>query len=245
MQENILYGKRPILECIKAGRRRIKKLYLLDTMRDPEMREARVEVEAQGKVQEVGQKFFERNFDDLLHQGCVAEVETYPYISDDEMDHCMEQPGPALWIALDQIQDPQNVGSLIRSGVGLGVDGFIMLRHRSCLVTPSVVKASSGAVEHAKIYKAGNLAQLIEQLKQASFVSYGLDMDGDKTLPEVQFAEKSLLILGAEGHGLRDLTKKTCDVLLRIPQSQDIASLNVGVAGALAIYCALQQKQIK
>ena len=139
-------------------------------------------------------------------------------------------------LALDQVSNPQNLGTMLRNAAFFGTDAVILLRNRSTDITPTVTRVAVGAAEYVKIYKVINLARSLNTLKKFGFWVYGLDERGEKTLAETDFDENTVFVVGAEGEGLRLRTKKFCDELVRIPGGQHgIESLNAGVATAVAL----------
>lgn len=171
------------------------------------------------------------------HQGVVAEVSAYPY-SDlvDILDSIKGEP-PFILI-LDSLQDPQNFGTLIRTAEAVGVHGIVIPLARTVEVTPSVVNASSGASEHLLIAKS-NLAQAMETLKAENVWLVGLDQAGAEIEPDSRHLKGALgLVVGSEGEGIHELTRKKCDIVLKLPMKGKIESLNAAVAGSVALYLA-------
>ncbi len=165
-----------------------------------------------------------------------------------------------FFLALDGVEDPHNLGALIRTADGAGVDGVILPERRSAPVTGTVAKTSAGASEHVPIAKVTNLVRSLEQLKQKTKVTnlvrsleqlkqknvwvLGLDERGSPDYMDFDFKTDCVLVLGREGAGLHDLVKKTCDYLLRIPMAGMVSSLNVSVAGAVVMYEAMRQRRV-
>jgi 23S rRNA (guanosine2251-2'-O)-methyltransferase len=146
------------------------------------------------------------------------------------------ETNPCL-LAFDGVTDPHNLGAIIRTGECSGVTGVILPRHRSVHVTPTVAKASAGAIEHVPMTMVGGLPSALSDCKDAGVWTVGLDMDGETDIHDLTVADQPLvLVFGAEGKGLSRLTKQRCDVLARIPQYGNVASLNVSAAGAIACF---------
>jgi 23S rRNA (guanosine2251-2'-O)-methyltransferase len=152
------------------------------------------------------------------------------------------QPPHRFFLALDGIEDPHNLGALLRTADGAGVDGVILPERRSAPVSATVAKTSAGASEHARIARVTNLVRALEQMKQANVWVLGLDERGTPDYTDFDFRTDCVLVLGREGAGLHDLVKKTCDHLLRIPMAGMVSSLNVSVAGAVVMYEAMRQR---
>jgi 23S rRNA (guanosine2251-2'-O)-methyltransferase len=148
-----------------------------------------------------------------------------------------------FFLALDGIEDPHNLGALLRTADGAGVDGVILPERRSAPVSAIVAKTSAGASEHVRIARVTNLVRALEQMKQANIWVIGLDERGTPDYTDFDFRTDCVLVLGREGAGLHDLVKKTCDHLLRIPMSGMVSSLNVSVAGAVVMYEAMRQRR--
>jgi 23S rRNA (guanosine2251-2'-O)-methyltransferase len=165
------------------------------------------------------------------HQGIVAFGADRLYGSIEDM---MEKA--SLVVVLDGIEDPHNLGAIIRTANCAGADAVIIPERRAVGLNETVAKASAGAVEYTPVIRVTNVSQTIEQLKQNGFWVYGLDARASGTYDEVEFAEKAVIVLGAEGKGLHEHVRKHCDVLLRIPMAGEIASLNVSVAAGVVLF---------
>lgn len=171
--------------------------------------------------------------EDDKHQGIAVFTDPRPALGEGDLDRLA---GGRAVLALDQISDPQNLGTMLRSAAFFGVDGVLIMRNRSAELTPLVARIAVGGAELVDVYQVTNLARSLESLKQLGYWVYGLDERGDQTLAEVDFDAKSVLVVGAEGEGLRRRTKEICDVLVRIPGGRPgLESLNAGVATAVAL----------
>jgi 23S rRNA (guanosine2251-2'-O)-methyltransferase len=173
----------------------------------------------------------ERRAGSGAHQGVCAEVDEYPYSGASEL-LAAENP---LIVVLDQIQDPQNLGAIARSAECAGATGLVIARHRSAEVTPAVAKASAGAVEHLRVARVRNIADFIVDARAAGCWSYGAAADG-RPYSEVDFSGGVLLVMGAEGEGLRQRVRESCDEVVAIPNRGRIDSLNVSAAAAVLLY---------
>jgi len=234
----LLYGKNPILEAFRSGRRKIHRFFHLETVKsDAALQEALGFCERKKiKVSAVPRNWFEAKLPGILAQGWGAEVGEYPYV---ELESCLakatEKPRSIL-LALDQIQDPQNLGAVLRNAEACGVDGVLICTDRATHVTPAVVKASAGASEHLKISKVVNLARALEACKEAGFWSVGTSLEAQENALSFRWPEKTLLVLGSEGKGMRRLTHEKCDFLIRLPLLGRISSLNVAATSAVCLY---------
>jgi 23S rRNA (guanosine2251-2'-O)-methyltransferase len=154
------------------------------------------------------------------------------------------QPSAArLLLALDGIEDPQNLGALLRVADGAGVDGVVLTERRSAPLSPVAVKASAGAAEHLRIARVVNLVRALEELKRQNLWIIGLDERGESDYDQFDLTGNCVLVLGREGAGLHDLVRRTCDHLLRIPMAGGVSSLNVSTAGAVVLYEAFRQRR--
>lgn len=168
-----------------------------------------------------------------MHQGVFIVAEDRPVYTEAELDRLSNA---RLVLALDQISNPQNLGTILRVAAFFGVDGVLMLKNRSVDITPTAVRVAVGGAEFVKLFRVTNLARSLEKLKKSGFWVYGLDERGEKTLAQTEFPEKTVFVMGAEGEGLRQRTGDFCDALVRIPGGRPgLESLNVGVATAIAL----------
>ena len=166
-----------------------------------------------------------------VHQGVLAMVAASPYQSIDDVAATAK-----MLVLLDGVEDPHNLGAIIRTAHAAGADAVVIPDRRAAPVTEVVAKAAAGALSHLPVVKVGNVNQTLERLKKQGFWIYGLDERGKETYDSVQYADPTVLVVGAEGRGLHDLVAKHCDVLVSIPMSGHIASLNVSVATGVALF---------
>jgi 23S rRNA (guanosine2251-2'-O)-methyltransferase len=178
----------------------------------------------------------------LRHQGAVALVGEYPYVDPDEL--CAPSRGTPLVLALDSVTDPQNLGALVRSAHVLGASGVVIPQDRAARVTPAVVRASAGATEHTAIASVVNLVRTLEAFKQRGLWIVGAVAGGEGVrLPwQIDFREPTVIVIGAEGPGLRRLTRKVCDLHVMVPMAGRVGSLNAAAAGAILLYEAARQR---
>lgn len=167
------------------------------------------------------------------HQGVFAFADPRTIYGEQDLDLLADG---RIVLALDQVSNPHNLAAILRNAAFFGADAILLLKNRSADVTPSVVRVAVGGAEYVKIFKVINLARSLDMLKELGFSVYGLDERGERTLDEIEFGGKNVLVLGAEGEGLRQRTKKFSDVLVRIPAGRPgVESLNVAVAAAVAL----------
>lgn len=243
----VLYGLHPVEEALRAGIRQFEHVCIARerTREHVDQRLQRV-IDA---CREAGVRLRFEPRDHLTrlaqtpsHQGVVAIARTRPVL---QLEDLFENATPTLLLALDGVEDPQNLGALLRSADGAGADGVILTERRSAPLSPVAIKASAGAAEHIPIARVVNLSRSLEQLKERNFWSVGLDERGTMSYDEFDFTSNCVVVLGREGAGLHDLVRKHCDHLLRIPMAGMVASLNVSVAGALVLYEAARQRRAK
>jgi 23S rRNA (guanosine2251-2'-O)-methyltransferase len=178
------------------------------------------------------------------HQGIVAFLRERKFLALEDLTHAAPRYGDAhFFLALDGVEDPHNLGALLRSADGAGIDGVIVPDRRSAPLNAIVAKTSAGASEHARIAKVTNITRSLEALKKQNVWIVGLDERGTPDYMDFDFRQPCCLVLGSEGSGLHDLVKRTCDHLLRIPMAGSVSSLNVSVAGAVVLYEAMRQRR--
>jgi 23S rRNA (guanosine2251-2'-O)-methyltransferase len=161
---------------------------------------------------------------------------------EDLLDAPAGPSGYQFFLALDGVEDPHNLGALLRSADGAGIDGVIVPDRRSAPMTAVVAKSSAGASEHVRLAKVTNMTRALEAMKKRNIWIVGLDERGTPDYTGFDFKQNTCLVLGSEGSGLHELVKRTCDYLLRIPMAGSVSSLNVSVAGAVVMYEAMRQR---
>jgi 23S rRNA (guanosine2251-2'-O)-methyltransferase len=177
------------------------------------------------------------------HQGVIAIVTPYKYFRiDDILDYAKSKDESPFVLILDELEDPHNFGSIIRTAETCGVHGIIIPKRKNVGVTPTVYKTSAGAIEHMKIAKVTNVNTAIDELKAKGVWVYGADMSGESYCYDVELKGSIALVIGSEGKGISKLTKEKCDVLMKIPMVGKISSLNASVAGGIMMYEVLKQK---
>ena len=241
----LIWGRNPVVEALRAGAE-VDKLYLAEGVRpggavDEILRRART---ARVPVQTLDRRALDRMAGGGVHQGVVAEVAEYRYAElADLLARATRAGERPLILLLDSIQDPQNLGALIRTAEAVGAHGVVIPRHRAAGVTPVVVKASAGAVEHLPVARVTNLGRAIEELKERGIWVVGLDASAPKSYDEFDYAAPLALVVGAEGTGLGRLVAERCDLLVRLPMRGHVASLNAAVAGSIVLYHAWRSRE--
>jgi 23S rRNA (guanosine2251-2'-O)-methyltransferase len=239
-------GRNPVYETLRARRRPFFRLLIAKG------------VDEKGRLGEIQQLAVERRLtvewvarqqiDSLAenHQGVALQAGEYPYSTLQDILALAKRRGePPLILVLDVIQDPQNLGTLLRTSEAVGVHGVLMPLRRAAGVTPSVVHASAGACEHLLVAQL-NLAQALSTLKEEGIWVAGLEGSPQARLPEeVRLDGPLAIVVGSEGEGLRTLVRQSCDFLIRLPMQGKIESLNAAVAGSVTLYLALTQRSLK
>jgi 23S rRNA (guanosine2251-2'-O)-methyltransferase len=244
----ILYGRHAVHESLRAGRRTAYKIMLAEGIR---------QTDAIGQIVSMADQTGApvshtdcRNLDRLgqvNHQGVALETSEYPYSTLDAILATAQsrQQAPLL-LLLDLLQDPQNVGSLLRTAEAVGVHGVVIQRRRAVGITPAVVRASAGAVEHLLVAQVTNLVETIRRLKARDVWVAGLEASrGAQLCHESDLSIPLALVVGSEGDGLRRLVRERCDFLLRLPMLGQVSSLNASVAGSVVLYETLRQREIQ
>jgi len=240
----VLYGLHPVEEAVRAGGGRVE-VVLLARDRSPRLEKLAELCRATGVRVTAGSK------DELTrlaktdaHQGALAQLRDRRFLSVEDL---LAGAGGdrRFFLALDGVEDPHNLGALLRSADGAGIHGVLLPERRSAPITGVVAKTSAGATEHVAIARVPNLTRALEQMKKAGVWVVGLDERGTPDYTDFDFnGQDCCLVLGSEGTGLHELVKKTCDHLLRIPMQGSVSSLNVSVAGAVVMYEALRQRRV-
>ncbi|MDK2982453.1 MAG: rRNA (guanosine2251-2-O)-methyltransferase [Chloroflexota bacterium] len=232
-------GRNPVYECLRAGRRHFFRLQLA---KGAEQKGRISEIINLAKAARLNPEWVERSALDEYSdnpQGVALQASEYPYADLQAIfDLARQKSEPLFMLILDQIQDPQNMGTLIRSAEVFGVHGMVIPSHRSAGITPAVVNASSGASEHLLI-APGNLAQAIDAVKEQDGWVIGLDMDTSATpLAQTNLKGNLAIVVGSEGEGLRRLVREKCDLITFIPMRGKVASLNAATAGSIVLQAA-------
>jgi len=241
----LLYGRNAVHETLRAARRQLFSLQVADTVKEAGRIQQILELAASRNVPVTGTPRLKFPAGEVNHQGVALEASHYPYCDlADILERAHQQREQPFVLILDALQDPQNFGSLLRTAEATGVHGVIIPLARTVEVTPAVVNASAGASEHLLIAPS-NLSQAIERLKQDGVWIVGLDQQGAifRADSERHLGGALGLVVGSEGEGLRDLTRKKCDIVLQLPMRGNIESLNAAVAGSVALYLAYLARQ--
>lgn len=241
----LLYGRQIVLECLRAGRRQCRRLLAQDSLRPAaDLDEIFALASERGlPMDRVDRRFLDQKTAQAHHQGLAIEVSGYPYVEWATLLAGLDALGePPLLLLLDHIEDPQNLGSLLRTADAAGVHGVLVPADRAAHVTPAAVRASAGAAEHARVTLVTNLARAMRELKDHGLWFTGLEAEGEAP-SEGDLTGPMGLVVGSEGHGLGRLIRETCDRIVALPLHGKVNSLNAGVAGAIALYEIRRQRE--
>jgi 23S rRNA (guanosine2251-2'-O)-methyltransferase len=237
----LIYGINPVVEALRAGR--VKEVRVAERS-GGRMRDLLALAAGQGvRVRHVPAEALDRAARHGVHQGVVAEVEgPARYGIDDLVRGADAAP---LIVVLDGIEDPHNLGAIVRTADAAGAHGVVLQHRRSAALDGAAAKASAGAMTHVKIAEVVNIARAIEELKEAGVWTVGLAGEAATAYDRIDLAQPTALVLGAEGTGLRRLVRERCDHLVNIPMTGHVGSLNVSVAAGIALFEAVRQRRVK
>jgi 23S rRNA (guanosine2251-2'-O)-methyltransferase len=241
--KEFIYGRNPVYETLRARRRDVFRLQVAEGVLDKGRLTEILDLAAKRNipVERVPRTRLDKISES--HQGVALEASAYPYLGlEDILENAKTRNEPLFVLILDTLQNPQNLGTIIRTAEAVGVHGVLIPTHRAAEITPAVVSASAGASEHMLVAQ-DNLAQAIVALKEVNAWVVGLDEDpGSKTPSEVKLDGALALVVGSEGEGIRPLVRQSCDFLLRLPMQGQIESLNAAVAGSVVLYLAYLER---
>ena len=236
MNEDIIMGKNPVIEALKSGRD-INKILIAEGSQGGQMQQ----VIGLAKASNVFVQFVPKKKLDQIaegnHQGVIAQVAAYQYAEIDDLFHAAEKKNEApFFLLLDEIEDPHNLGSIMRTADAVGAHGIIIPKRRAVGLTATVAKASTGAIEHIPVVRVTNMARTIDELKEKGVWIAGTDAKGKEDYRQFDGTLPLGLVIGSEGKGMGRLTRDKCDFLIHLPMSGHVTSLNASVAAALLMY---------
>ena len=240
----ILVGIHAVAEAIKAYPDRIERICIERGQKNPRVQEIIKEAQQRHVRTSFEEKsWLDRKAEGARHQGILcyaAEVDTL------DSEEILEQAGtPGLLVVLDGIEDPHNLGAILRSAEAAGADGVFLPRHRTAGLSATVAKASAGAVSHIKVARVPNIAQLVESVKKRGYWVVGLDAASDLSIWETDLSGPVVLVVGNEGSGLHRLVREKCDFVVSLPIHGKVSSYNVSVAAGIALYEVLRQRAVQ
>jgi 23S rRNA (guanosine2251-2'-O)-methyltransferase len=246
-----IYGLSPVLEALRAGRRPIQKILIAATSNQSRLR---VLIEAAQNAGIAIEKRHRRDLDELTgnanHQGVVAMLaplnQANPYVDAEEiLESLAESKRLPLVVLLDGVEDPHNLGAILRACDGAGVDGVFIPEHRAAGLNETVAKTSAGAVEYVRVSRVTNLVPLIERLKELGLWVIGVESSGETVYSEFDLKIPLALVFGSEGKGIRRLVRENCDQIVSIPLRGHLNSLNVSVAAGVVLFEVIRQREIQ
>jgi 23S rRNA (guanosine2251-2'-O)-methyltransferase len=243
VKTEVLYGIHPVCEALRAGRRKVLALYAHSHPSQRVQAAVQLARQANVAVETLSGDQLQALAGTPQHQGLAAKVGAYPFA---DMQTALDNPADGetkpLVVILDNVVDPHNLGALVRTGHCAGVAAIVIPKDRAAAPTPTVSKASAGALEHVRLVRVTNIAAALRELKDRGFWVVGMDRAGNCSVFEMDLRGPTAIVVGGEGRGIRPLVKTHCDFLVSIPQLGRIDSLNASVAGAIVIYEALRQR---
>lgn len=241
---DVLLGINSVLEALQAGRK-IKVIRIARNQSDRRLQQIlRLAEDRRIEVIEVDRKVLDRIASSGSHQGVVAEAEPYRYYSlEDILNQAAAEGEEPLLLLLDGIEDPQNLGAIIRTAEGLGAHGAVIPRHGACPVTPAVARASAGASEHLKVAVVTNLVSTMKELKERGMWIVGTDSRAAVSCYDMIYPSSIALVVGGEGKGIRRLVKENCDYMVSIPMRGRVNSLNASVSAAIVLAEIVRQRR--
>lgn len=228
----IIYGKNAFNEALDS--KRVIKAYILNEEYQSILKKKGIPFEV------VSRKQLDKMSKNGNHQGILAEVKTFKFSSVDEM--IKKENG--LIVILDGLKDPHNLGAIIRTCEGAGVDGLIYKKHNAVSINETVTKVACGALEYVKVAEVTNLVNTIKDLKKKGYWIVGSDGSGDKYYTDIDYNMNTVLIIGSEGEGMSRLVKEECDFMIKLPMNGKINSLNASVAAGILIYNIISKRKI-
>ena len=243
-QRDVVAGRQPLLEALRAGRP-INRIVLA---RDIRRHSAVAEILHLARERRIPLEYAPREMmaavtGGTAHQGVVAYVAAKDYVSlDDLVGISSTRTTPALYVVLDGIEDPQNLGAILRSAGAAGVHGVIVRARRAAGLTAAVSRASAGALEYVPVARVTNISNTLEALKENGLWVLGIDAVGEARYTDVDLRVPTAIVIGSEGKGMSDLVRRKCDIVASIPMSGHVSSLNAAVASALVVYEAFRQR---
>jgi len=235
----IIYGINPVAEAIKAGR--VREIRVAGRA-DDRLQQLLDDAERQGvRVRRVDRETLDNDSRGGAHQGVVADVAKRAEVTLEDL--ASGEHGPPLIVVLDEVEDPQNVGAILRTVDAAGATGVIRQTRRAAALDGAAAKASAGAVNYVAVADVVNIARSLEELKKAGVWTVGLDADAEMSYYEWDLTLPTALVVGAEGHGLRRLVRERCDQVVGIPMLGHVGSLNVSAATAIVLYEAVRQRR--
>lgn len=248
MSENldILYGIHAVMEALKSKKRNVVQLYVADNKAGHRAVEEIIRLAKRNnvKIDRMDVKMMDRLTKGGNHQGVLAKAQPVRLMKLSTALYESDGNKKDLWLAVDEMTDPQNLGAIIRSAACLGFSTIILPQRRTVGLTPAVYKVACGAVERVNIVEVSNLSNALLDLKEEGFWVYGADMDG-QPITQTDYASPAVLVIGSEGTGIREKTAENCDQIISIPQKGGVESLNASAAAGIIMYDMFSKVQLR
>ncbi len=243
MKHETIYGLHAVRSMLTRHPQRVVAVRLTESRHDPRAREIEELAKKSGRtVERIDARVLKQTLGDVAHQGVVAEIEPLPPWTEDDLLAALETARDPLLLVLDGVQDPHNLGACLRTADACGALAVVVPKDRAAQLNATARKVAVGAAETTPVVAVTNLARALKLLKEAGLWIVGADADGPKLAHEADLRGGVALVLGAEGSGLRQLTKQTCDFVVRLPSLGAVESLNVSVAAGMLLYEAVRQR---
>ncbi|RHM61480.1 23S rRNA (guanosine(2251)-2'-O)-methyltransferase RlmB [Coprobacillus sp. AF33-1AC] len=227
-----IYGKNTVMEALKGSN--VYTVYMQNNNKDKKVidfcRKRKIPLEFVDKT------YFDKHIGKVVHQGIMASVESYRYYTIDEILDAIPEGKMPLLLMLDGLEDPHNLGAILRTCDAVGVDGVIIGKNRSVSLNGTVAKVSTGAIDHVKVAQVTNLTRTLEDLKTKSFWVVGCDLHNSQDYRQIDYNMPTVIVIGSEGAGISRLVKKSCDMNVILPMVGHVTSLNASVATAVILY---------
>jgi 23S rRNA (guanosine2251-2'-O)-methyltransferase len=238
-----IYGLHAVRSMLTRHPQRVLAVRVAESRDDPRMKEIEALARRSGRsIQRIDARALRESLGDVAHQGVVADIEPLPPWSEDHLLNALASARDPLLLALDGVQDPHNLGACLRTADACGALAVVVPKDRAAQLNATARKVAVGAAETTPVVAVTNLARALRLLKEAGLWVVGADADGAKLAHEADLRGGTVLVLGAEGSGLRQLTRQTCDFIVRLPQLGTVESLNVSVAAGMLLYEAVRQR---
>lgn len=240
-----IFGLHAVRAALMRHPERVRTVRLAERRDDARVRALEELAHRQGcRVERIGSNLLKQIAADVAHQGVLAEVEPLPSWTEDDLLEAVVKASNPLLVALDGVQDPHNLGACLRTADACGALAVIVPKDRAAQLNPTARKVAAGAAETTPVVAVTNLSRTLKLLKEANIWAVGAEMTGDKRPHEIDLTGGIVLVLGAEGEGLRQLTRQTCDFLVSLPCVGAVESLNVSVAAGMLLYEAVRQRSV-
>ncbi len=243
---DIIYGIHPVMEALRSKKRNVTQLFVTDGKAGHRQVEEIIRLAKRNnvKVDRIEPRVLDKLTHGANHQGVLAKIQPVKLMKLSTALYESDGNKKDLWLAVDEMTDPQNLGAIIRSAACLGFSTIILPQRRTVGITPAVYRVACGAIENINIVEVANLNTALIDLKEEGFWVYGADMEG-QPITETDYASPAVLVIGSEGFGIREKTAENCDQIISIPQKGGVESLNASAAASIIMYDMMAKVQLK